>query len=89
MSRNTISQREARSLKKRVEELEAAEDRRRNAWTRDYPGGVNIATSTFTSSAEFLPAVVKNSRLLGHAVVVTSDGGTLRYFALPLAGLRK
>jgi hypothetical protein len=80
-----ISQVEARRLRKRVEELELSESRRRNAWVRDYPGGVNIAQSSYASRTEFLPAVIRNSRLLGHAVVCTCDDqGTVLYYALPL-----
>jgi len=85
-TRNTISQREARELRRRVAELEAAEDRRRNAWSDIYPGGVNIATLTIPEGAR---CAVHTARLLKHAVVVTlSSDGSLRLHALPL-GSRK
>lgn len=81
-TRKTISQREARELKRRVAELEAAEDLRRNAWADTWPGGVNIATLTIPDTTR---AAVHTARLLKHAVVVslTSDG-SLRLHALPL-----
>lgn len=37
-----ISQREARQLKKRVEELESQNIARFTNWNRNYPGGVHI-----------------------------------------------
>ena len=81
-TRKTISQREARELKRRVAELEAAEDRRRNAWADTWPGGANIGTLTITDATR---TAVHTARLLKHAVVVslTSDG-ILRLHALPL-----
>lgn len=78
-----ISQAEARRLKKRVEQLERDERNRRTRFATDYPGGVNIATQTFDAPESFLPAVVSNSRKLGHAVVVVADGKVLRFYALP------
>lgn len=84
--RNSISQREARALRREVEQLRRERDRQRSAWAAEYPGGVNIAQATYGSSTEFLPAVIHNSRKLGHAVVCLTDGATVRYFALPLPG---
>lgn len=78
-----ISQVEARRLRKRVQQLESMERERRMRYARDYPGGVNIATSTYSSAEDFLPAVVNNSRQLGHAVVVVADGRVLRFYAIP------
>jgi hypothetical protein len=78
-----ISQREARRLRKRVEELEAMEDKRRMAWRSEYPGGVfleGIAVQPWTYAA------LKTARKLGHAVVVTTNGeNTLQFYALPLS----
>jgi hypothetical protein len=79
----TISQAEARRLRKRVEQLESMERTQRGRYARQYPGGVNIAQSTFNAATDFLPAVIDNSRKLGHAVVVVADGATLLYYALP------
>lgn len=88
MKRKTISQREARELRRRVAELESLEESRRNAWARMYPGGVSIAQTTYNSAQEFLPAVIDNSRRLGHAVVCVADENKVRYYALPLAKVR-
>ena len=57
-----ISQAEARRLRAENEQLRRERDRQRNAWVRDYPGGVNIAQSTYNDSRDFLPAVIANSR---------------------------
>lgn len=77
-----ISQREARRLQKRVDELEDAEDKRRMAWRSDYPGGVfleGIVAQPWTYAS------LKTARKLGHAVVVTTNGeNTLQFYALPL-----
>lgn len=78
-----ISQVEARRLKKRVADLERMEKNRRWLYASDYPGGVNIAQNTHANSTDFLPAVIKNSRLLGHAVVCVTDGNVVRYYAIP------
>ena len=75
-----ISQREARALRKRVAELETVLDRQRNAWRAEWPNGVNIATVSHHETA----VVAHVARKLGHAVVVTTDGDVLRFFALPI-----
>lgn len=62
-----ISQREARALRRRVEMLELAATAERNAWCRDYPGGVHIGWQEVTLETI---ARVKTARLLGHPVVV-------------------
>lgn len=78
-----ISQREARRLRKRVEELETLEERRRQAWKSEYPGGVfleGIVVQPWTYAA------MKTARKLGHAVVITTNGeNTIQFYALPLA----
>jgi hypothetical protein len=78
-----ISQREARRLKKRVEELEEMDNKRRQAWKSEYPGGVfleGIAVQPWTY------ATVKTARKLGHAVVITTNGeNTIQFYALPLS----
>ena len=63
-----ISQVEARQLLKRVRELESMERNRRMRYARDYPGGVHIASTTYSNALEFLPAVVDNGAALYHAV---------------------
>lgn len=85
MPQKAISQAEARALKKRVDELDDAEENRRNKWIRDYPGGTNIATLTW-SDAQLTIAQIDTARLLGHAIVVVNDGHRgLRFYALPIA----
>lgn len=78
-----ISQVEARRLRARVSQLEQLESDRRRVYTRTYPGGVNIAQGNYGSATDFLPAVINNSRKLGHAVVCVADGGTILYYAIP------
>lgn len=78
-----ISQTEARRLKRRVAQLESVLEEQARRWAATYIGGVTIATQTYNDSRDFLPAVVHNSRQLGHAVVVVCDDSTLRYVALP------
>lgn len=80
-----ISQREARALKKRVDELEGMERGRRDRWCRSYPGGTHLGTLTGTRN--WLDGRIEAARMLGHAVVVTTeDTGAIHYYALPLAG---
>lgn len=79
-----ISQREARRMKKRLAELEQMEERRRNAWRTDYPGGVNLVNISL-ADRPWVIATVKTARKLGHAVVVTSNGDAeLQFYGLPL-----
>jgi len=81
-----ISQREARRLRKRVEEFESQQDGQRRAWSADWPGGVEIARHTFDSSSAPVPTAVRVARRLGHAVVAVGDeGGWIRFMALPVA----
>lgn len=83
MSKNTISQTQARRLRARVDYLEGVLREQRSAYTRKFPGGVNIAQASYGSATDFLPAVIDNSRKLGHAVVCVTDGNTVLYYALP------
>lgn len=78
-----ISQREARALKKRVVELERAENDRRYAWAQEWPNGTKIATETLDSVTG---SACRIARKLKHAVVVvTKDNtNTVEFFALPL-----
>ena len=85
MTTKRISQREARRLRKRVEELERQDNRRRNAWANEYPGGVNIGSVTLADADCHVIGAIHAARLLKHAVVVTRTGGTINFFALPLA----
>lgn len=62
-----ISQREARTLKKRVIELEATLQKQRGRWASEWPGGTHIDTIN-VQPVEW--HIVSTARLLGHAVVV-------------------
>jgi hypothetical protein len=76
-----ISQREARRLKKRVDELEREIDGQRRNWSNDWPGGVHIATAeNEKANAE----KIQVARKLGHAVVATDAGDRIEFRALPL-----
>jgi hypothetical protein len=82
MSRKPISQRETRSLKLRVHELESLEERRRNAWANSYPGGTHIATIETTDVNK---ATIHTAKLLGHAtVLVRASDARLHVYALPI-----
>lgn len=76
-----ISQREARRLRKKLGEMERAEEARRRSWASDYPGGVNF---TVSQPNETVIAAIKTARMLGHAVVVTLNGSTVLYHAMPV-----
>jgi hypothetical protein len=83
MATKKISQREARELKKRVEQLESEENRRRARWATTYPGGVHLMK--FRAPPEFTVQIT-TARKLGHAVVVLEDDhGNLNFYALPMA----
>lgn len=83
-SRNTISQAEARALKRRVAQLEAAEEQRRATWAIDYPDGTQITVTGHDSSEVPVIVAIRTARRLGHAVVAVEDGSRIRYHALPL-----
>jgi len=77
-----ISQREARSLRKRVAELETVLDRQRNAWADSWPGGINIVT--FSADRE-VQAAIRTARRLNHACVAILKGdGDVAVVALPI-----
>lgn len=76
-----ISQREARRLKKRVEELERREGTRQSRWTTDYPGGTNFHTFRVDDTSA---ASIRTAAVLGHAIVVRiSNSNNLLFYALP------
>lgn len=77
-----ISQREAKRLKKRVEQLEEAEVMRRFSYASDWPGGVNITTVAVGDGPEM---AIRTARRLKHAVVcIVRDNGEVMFYALPL-----
>lgn len=73
--RPQISQREAHRLRKRVKALEDREEQRTNRYSRDYPGGVHIATIDLSQHIETKGRLYA-SQLLGAALVARSDGGS-------------
>lgn len=81
-----ISQREARRLRKRVQELEELLTRERRTWGAEYPGGVNIASAAYGKDTT-VNAAVMTARKLGHAVVCVADDASVRFYALPLANV--
>lgn len=85
---SVISQREARRLKKRVEELEYLLENERRIWGAEYPGGVHIATAAYGKDSTVNMAVM-TARKLKHAVVAIADDTSIRLHALPLANLDK
>ena len=81
-----ISQREARRLKKRVQELECMLQRERSVWGAEYPGGVHVASAGYGKDSTVNMAVM-TARKLKHAVVAIADDTVIRFYALPLARL--
>lgn len=79
-----ISQREARRLRKRVEQMEYDESRRITRYSAEYPGGVNIATLGGLES--FDDGKLAAASLLGCAIVGRWHDSTKRlliYAILP------
>lgn len=68
-----ISQREARKLRKRVQELEKRNEQNANAWAREYIGGVHMDTVSVSNVSH---AICRTARRLGRAlVVIPGDNG--------------
>jgi hypothetical protein len=83
MKRKMISQREARALKRRVDELESMIQRQRSTYAATYPGGTHLG-DVFWDSANHTASAVYTAQRLGHAVVAVSDGQMLFHlYALP------
>lgn len=78
-SRRRISQREAKAWKKRAEAAEARLSRINNAYTTEWPNGVNIATSELPL---YIVTAIDTSRRLGHAVFCTVDGSNVRFYGV-------
>lgn len=84
-----ISQREARRLRKRVQELEAENAERLRRWSSEWPGGTSIVSVKWDEFAR-VPVAIRTARALRHAVVVTvSNDGLVNFIALPIADVRK
>lgn len=76
-----ISQREARRMRRRLREL----DGMKRGWGKEWPEGKCILTAR---KGEMLTeedtAIIRTARLLGHPVVVTSEGDTLYFHGMDL-----
>lgn len=80
----TISQREARKLRKRVAELEQLIEDQHRSWSKEWIGGTHIRTLDAAANGE-LRAAIKTARMLKHAVVVTLSDTQILFYALPVA----
>jgi hypothetical protein len=84
MPAKRISQRDARTYRKRVEALEQQEKDRNRNWVSDWPRSV-LLTSTKWEAGDLVPVSIRTARKLGHAVVVTvDDGGLVKFHAVKL-----
>ena len=79
MSALKISQREARRLRKRVQQLEREQVERTRRWSKEYPGGVHIKTWT---PSEVDVEACRVASALGHALVLRYDNGKLYLYAV-------
>ncbi len=81
--RKPISQRVARKLRKRVDELESMIQRQRSAYASEYPGGTHLGHISWASDTHIASAVYTAKRL-GHAVVAVADGAhKFNLYAIP------
>lgn len=80
-----ISQREARRLRKRVNELEDLENRRRSYWITDFPG-TSLGSIDLIGNSRMLGRM-EGVRMVGHAVVAVATHGktSVEMYALPVA----
>ena len=81
MSARKISQREARRLRKRVNELEADVELRTRQWGSSYPGGVHITSFGVAGNPEERGAM-ESAQKLGAALVARCTDKTLMIFAV-------
>jgi hypothetical protein len=77
--RRPISQREARKLKKRVEELEQRERARISRYSSDFPGGIHVQTLNLN---EVPAARLQTAAKLEHALVGRVNGNELYIYAV-------
>jgi len=82
---STISQREARRLRRRVYELEKLERDRRYAWSQEWPNGVDIGRVQLVADSKLIGSII-TARKLGHAVVALAEtDGAVHFLALTLS----
>ena len=79
MSALKISQREARRLRKRVQQLEREQVERTRRWSKEYPGGVHIQTWT---PSEVDAEACRVASALRYALVVRYESGKLYLYAV-------
>lgn len=75
-----ISQREARRLRKRVDELLREKEALVSRYAVEYPG-LCIARVTLVDE-NHVPTAIKTARNLGHPVCCAVDGQTIKFYAL-------
>ena len=75
-----ISQREARRLRKRVDELEREMEALISRYEGAYPG-LHIGSVDCTPTTH-IPSQIKTARNLGHPVCCAVDGQTIKFYAL-------
>lgn len=76
-----IGQREARRLRKRVDDLEEQRKNERAAWARSYPGGKNLGEMTL--AADWFRGRLEAAQILEHPIVVVMEGAKCKFYALP------
>lgn len=77
-----ISQREARRLKKRVDELEEAIRAQRRRWA-NWPGGTLLGS--IQRERDWLSGRLEGVRALEHAIVcIPMEDGRISFYACPL-----
>ena len=75
-----ISQREARRLKKRVQELETVHTQQRRRWGSENPGGVELGHVVL--SRDWFMGRIEAARMLGHAIVITEAENKIHFYAV-------
>lgn len=75
----SISQREARALRKQVRRLTLEREKLVARWATDFPGGVQISSVRLNDTEQ---AIVQTAISLGHVVVGKKDGQHLRLYAV-------
>ena len=81
-----ISQREARRLKKRVEQLERTLNGYYHAWGDSFVGGTHLGTVPPEAAlGRQLFGALEAARKLRHAVVINAHPDGVKFYALPLA----
>lgn len=79
-----ISQREARRLRQRVNELEATLQRFYHQWGAEFVGGTHLHTIPRSDVPDLLFGAVHAARKLRHAVAVNAHSDGLKFYGLPL-----